>query len=142
MNSIRLIDVYAQQPENLAAALFLYELLTERDPIANISHREMPTFRQHQDFIDSRPYQYWYIVFIDDEPIGATYLTNQNEIGVFITKAHQRNGYGKMAVELLMKLHPEQKFLANIAPYNARSIALFGKLGFKMKQITMEKEIA
>jgi RimJ/RimL family protein N-acetyltransferase len=142
VKSIRLIDVYAQQPDNSAAILFLYELLAERDPIANISHRKMPTFEQHREFIDSLPYRAWYIIFTENTPIGAVYLTYKNEIGVSILKAHQENGYGKMAIELLMKLHPEKKFLANIAPGNARSISMFEGLGFELIQITLAKEQA
>jgi RimJ/RimL family protein N-acetyltransferase len=142
MKQIRLVDVYANAPDNIAAVLFLYELLGERDHVANISHREMPSFKQHSEFVDSRPYRAWYMIFADDQPVGATYLTEQNEIGVFILKAHQGNCYGKQAIYLLMKMHPQKRFLANIAPGNARSLAMFEKLGFELVQLTLAKEIS
>lgn len=136
---IRLVDVYAQQPDNSASTRFLYELLAERDPTVNISHRKMPTFEQHRDFVESRPYKAWYVVFHDDHPIGATYLTEQNEIGIFICKVHQGRGYGKLAILALMNLHPEKRYLANIAPGNSRSMAMFERLGFGLIQLTFER---
>jgi RimJ/RimL family protein N-acetyltransferase len=136
---IRLVDVYSEIAESRLATKFLYKLLEERDPVANISHREMPSFEKHTDFVDSLPYKAWYIVFVGDEPVGATYLTYSDEIGIFILKAHQRKGYGEAAVKLLMRMNPGKKFLANIAPGNARSIAMFEGLGFEPCQITFKK---
>jgi RimJ/RimL family protein N-acetyltransferase len=139
---IRLVDVYKEIKKSRLAVGFLYNLLKERDPVANISHREMPTFDQHTDFVDSLPYKAWYIVFSGDEPIGATYLTYENEIGISILKAYQGKHYGEMVVCLLMDMHPGKKFLANIAPGNAWSIAMFEGLGFKTIQLTLAKESA
>lgn len=136
---IRLVDVYSQQPDNSASTRFLYDLLAERDPSVNISHRKMPTFEQHSAFVDSRPYKAWYVVFTENHPIGATYLTEDNEIGTFITKTHQGKGYGKLAVIALMNMHPEKRYLANIAPGNARSMAMFERLGFGLIQYTFER---
>lgn len=142
MKSIRLVDAYTQQAESMVATVFLYDLLVQRDPIANISHnpKEMPTFDQHRRFVDSRPYRAWYVIYADDAPIGAVYLTQQNEIGVSISNGHRGCGYGKQAVYLLMKMHPGKRFLANIAPGNARSLAIFEKLGFELVKLTLAKE--
>ena len=43
-------------------ALFLYELLKTKDPIANISHKKMPSYDEHVNFILSNPYAIWYII--------------------------------------------------------------------------------
>ena len=141
MKSIRLVDVYAQQPDNMAATLFLYELLAERDPVANISHRKMPTLEQHTAFVESRPYSEWFIIFGPDKPVGSIYLSKQNEIGVFIAKTEQGNDCAKAAVKLLMQINPGKRFLANIAPGNARSLAMFEGLGFELIQMTLAREI-
>jgi RimJ/RimL family protein N-acetyltransferase len=149
MNSIRLVDVYSEPAESRLSTLFLYELLKERDPIANISHHEMPTFKQHRDFVDSLPYKSWYTISVVSEPqktllvgetVGAVYLTYLNEIGISILKARQGRGYGETAVRMLMAMNHGKRFLANIAPGNARSIAMFEGLGFKTIQITKAKE--
>jgi RimJ/RimL family protein N-acetyltransferase len=134
---LKLVDVYTQP---LHASVFLYDLLSERDPVANISHREMPTFVKHNNFVNSRPYKSWYIVYADHGPVGAIYLTMQNEIGIGILKAHQGLGYGKQAVCLLMEMHPGERFLANINPLNTRSIDMFLDLGFELVQFTYAKE--
>jgi RimJ/RimL family protein N-acetyltransferase len=136
---IRLVDVYSEIAESRLATKFLYKLLEERDPVANISHREMPTFEQHTDFVYSLPYKAWYIVWAQDEPVGATYLSYADEIGISILKSHQGKGYGEAAVQLLMRMNPGKQFLANIAPRNVRSIAMFEGLGFEPCQITFRK---
>ena len=139
MTTIRLVPVQAHY---LPQVEFLYELLAERDPVANISHREMPSFEQHRKFVESSPYKAWYIVSVGEDPVGATYLTERNEIGISILRSHQRLGYSAAAVGLLMEMHPSDQFLANIAPDNARSIAMFKNLGFNLIQLTFEKRNA
>ena len=64
--------------------LFLYDLLKERNPQANISHKKMPSYAQHIKFVNSRPYTKWYIIEKGNEMVGSVYLSKQNEIGIFI----------------------------------------------------------
>jgi RimJ/RimL family protein N-acetyltransferase len=140
MKTISIVDVY-DPLDALGATVFLYDLLADRDPAANISHRDMPTFDDHRKFVESRPYKAWYLVWTDAEPVGATYLTHANEIGIFILKAHRGNGYGKQAAHILMQMHPAKRFLANIAPGNPRSLAMFGALGFEFLQHTLSRRM-
>ena len=142
---IKLVDVYTEIAETRVATKFLYELLKERDATVNISHREIPTFEEHTRFVDSRPYREWFVIFeewgnVDMGPIGAIYLSKENEIGIFIAKAYQGKGYGKKAVRLLMQINPGKRFLANIAPGNVRSLVMFEKMGFELKQLTFVKD--
>ena len=44
-------------------AMFLFDLLKERDSYVNISHKKMPTYASHLKFITSKPYKKWYIIF-------------------------------------------------------------------------------
>ena len=67
-------------------AQFLFELLNERAPRANISHKKMPTYTSHVNFIKSKPYKKWYIVFVvrklsgkNTEDLLAGYRVNVNE---------------------------------------------------------------
>ena len=60
--------------------LFLYNLLKERKPRANISHKRMPSYSQHIKFVNSHPYTKWYIIFQKNKKIGSIYLTEMNEI--------------------------------------------------------------
>ena len=122
-----------------AAPELLYQLLQERAPATNISHREMPTWDAHTHFIQSRPYKAWYVIQGDGSPVGSIYLSKINEIGVFILIKHQGQGFGKLAIQMLMEKHPGERFLANINPNNSRSIKFFKSLGFKHIQNTYEK---
>ncbi len=129
---MELIDVY-QEP---LAGITLWRLLIERDDTVNISHKEMPSYKDHLEFIDSTPYPYWYLMW-DVDFVGSIYLTEQREIGVFIFKDHFGKAYAAHAVDELMSLHPG-RFLANINPKNESSIHLFEKLGFRHIQNTYE----
>ena len=118
------------------AASMLYALLSEREPHESISHKAMPTFKQHCEFLASEPYTAWYII---DEGAGAVYLTKNDEIGIGILKAHQRHGLGRQAIRELMRLHPRKRYLANINPHNLSSLRLFERLGFRGPiQVTLE----
>jgi RimJ/RimL family protein N-acetyltransferase len=136
---LKLVDVYTEIAETRPATKFLYELLKEREPHQNISHCEMPSYEEHIRFVDSHPYREWYMIFHGDIVIGAIYLSKQNEIGIFIKKIRQGEGYGKQAVRLLMEMHLGERFLANINPHNSRSIDMFESLGFELKQLTFAK---
>jgi RimJ/RimL family protein N-acetyltransferase len=117
----------------------LYALLAERTPEQSISHKAMPTMEEHIAFVDSVPYEAWYIVLDDlEDAVGACYLSKQREIGVSIFKAWRGMGYGKWAVQELMRLHPG-KFLANVAPTNPVSAHMFARLGFNLIQHTYAK---
>jgi len=117
---------------------FLYELLLEREPSVNISHKKIPTFQQHLKFINSKPYSRWYIIKKNDQKIGSIYLTKQNEIGIFVKKEFQKEGLGMKSMKLLMMKNPRSRYLANINPKNLKSTKFFKKFGFKLIQHTYE----
>lgn len=129
-------DLYAEP----SCWVIPFKLLAEREPEQNISHREMPTWPEHQDFILSRPYPRWY--FFDSEagvPAGCVYLTACREIGIGVLKRFRGQGLASAAIAELTSLHPG-RFIANINPANAASITLFRNLGFGGPiQITLEK---
>lgn len=117
---------------------FLYRLLKERPPEANISHRSMPALENHKSFILAHPYTAYYLVFPEakGDPVGSIYLTKQDEIGIAIAAEHARKGYAVAAIQALMKKHPRKKYLANIAPMNDPSHKLFQGMGFELIQMT------
>jgi RimJ/RimL family protein N-acetyltransferase len=133
--SLALVSVY--RLPRLAPQL-LYQLLQERKPSVNISHRVMPTWQQHRKFIARRPYSAWYLVKSGAEYVGAVYLTAANEIGVSILARSRGLGLGARAVRTLMRKHGRRRYLANINPRNTRSIRMFRRMGFKIIQETYE----
>lgn len=122
-------------------AQFLFDLLKERDKRTNISisHKKMPTYEEHTKFIKSKPYTKWYIVLKSKQKIGSVYLSKNDEVGVFISKKFQGEKIGDLALCELMKKNTRKRFLANLNPKNKKSIAFFSRNGFKLIQITFEK---
>ena len=132
---LELIDVYKTK----TAPKILYRLLKEREAPVNISHRQTPSMKHHLGFIKSKPYKTWDLIAVNNQVIGATYLSRQNEIGLFIFKKYRNFGYGRQAVRLLLDKHLHtDRFLANINPWNKRSIHFFEQLGFHHIQNTYE----
>jgi RimJ/RimL family protein N-acetyltransferase len=117
---------------------FLYELLKQRSPKANISHRKMPTYKEHEKFVNSRPYKIWYVIYVENTKTGSIYLSKQNEIGIFLLKKHQGKSIGQTALDLLMIKNPQKRYLANVSPKNPGSIKFFKKNKFKLIQHTYE----
>ena len=117
---------------------FLYNLLEERKPVTYISHKKMPTYEEHVNFVKSSPYSKWYIIEVDEERAGSIYLTKQNEIGIFLNEGLQEKGIGSNALNVLIGKNPDLRYLANINPENKKSIEFFKKLGFRLIQYTYE----
>lgn len=135
---IRLLDAYTTKH----ADHFLYELMRQRsqedDANVNISHRALPTWEAHKAFMESRTYAHWWVIEHDGLMVGSLSATKQNEIGIVLTKEARGKGIGKWAVAWLLRyIEPlpaipsvrQRRWLANINPANAASIALFTGLG-------------
>ncbi len=105
----------------------------------NISHRAIPSWKQHLAFIACRPYAAWYLIKSGRDYVGAIYLTAINEIGVFVAVQFRELGFGPRAVRLLMRKHGRGRYLANINPRNGQSILMFRKMGFRLAQQTYER---
>ena len=101
----------------------------------------MPTYQEHEKFVNTKPYQAWYLILnadiqLDDYiPVGSIYLSKQREIGIFIFNEYKGQGYAEAACKQLIDKWPG-KFLANVNPENIPSIELFKKLGFNQIQVT------
>jgi RimJ/RimL family protein N-acetyltransferase len=113
-------------------------LLLEREPIASISHKKMPTYEKHVKFVMSNPYARWYIVNHKNNKIGSVYLSKQNEIGIFLKKGEQDKGIGSIVLQLIIEKNGSGRYLANISPRNKKSIKFFKKHGFNLIQYTYE----
>lgn len=117
---------------------FLYELLKFRDTRVNISHKSMPTYKEHEKFIQSKPYTSWYVIIFEKSRIGSIYLSKQDEIGIFLQPNSHRTGLGQLALEKLIEMNPRNRYLANVNPKNLKSTNFFKKNNFKLIQHTYE----
>ena len=125
----------------LEDAEFLYGLLKQREGRVNISHRSIPTLTEHRDYIENHSYQSWNIIWVENNRVGNIYLTQRDEIGIFIDNKFQGRGYGSQALKQFMEKNGKKRYLANINPTNYKSIQFFGKHGFIHIQNTYHKKI-
>ncbi len=146
---MRLVSVY-DEPH---ASAILYGLLAERPKANWISHKFMPSAKDHDAFVASRPFRFWFLisaVVTEDrnaahEYVGAIEVTELNEIGVAIFEQYQKRGFGRQALTMFMDSHHplppilakrNGNWLANIAVKNEGSKEFFAKAGFKPLQET------
>lgn len=125
---------------------FLYKMLKERESHINISFI-MPTELEHIDFVSSRSkkiYKTWQIIYFYDNPIGNFYISNDNEIGLFILKEYQGKGFGKTIMRDIIsfaKISGYGSLYANINPDNVFSIEFFKKNDFEILQHTYKLNV-
>ena len=58
----------------------LYELLKKREK--TISHKILPSFKEHTHFVRNHPYRIWYLIKSKNQFIGSVYLLNNNCLGI------------------------------------------------------------
>ena len=110
--------------------LFLYDLLKNKDPNANISHKKMPTYDEHIKFVLSKPYTNWYVIEYDEKNAGAIYLSKRDEIGISISNDYEYEQIAKTAIKLLIELNPRKRYLVNVSPKDIRTQEFLLKNGF------------
>ena len=138
---MRLVDV-AEHPN---AAQVLWDVLAARPLEFSISHKAMPSWEDHCEFVRNHPYEAFYVIDVNGQPVGKIYLTFPpaapsllgNEIGIDLFPEAAGNGYGPQAVKMLMDKHGERRYIANVAPNNERSRRMFHRLGFVHVQDTL-----
>ena len=118
--------------------LFLYDLLKNKDPNANISHKKMPSYDEHVKFVMSKPYTNWYIIEYDKKNVGTIYLSKQDEIGISINNDYEYDQIVKSALKLLMKLNQRKRYLANVGPKDVKSQEFLLKNGFTSLEYVYE----
>tara|TARA_B100001179_G_scaffold214291_1_gene183547 strand:- start:400 stop:810 length:411 start_codon:yes stop_codon:yes gene_type:complete len=110
--------------------LFLYDLLKNKDPNSNISHKKMPSYDEHIKFVSSKPYTNWYVIEYDEKNAGAIYLSKLDEIGISIGSDYEYEQIAKVAIKLLMELNPRKRYLVNVSPKDIRTQEFLLKNGF------------
>ena len=121
---------------------FLYELLSERPSVENISHKEMPSYRKHVKFVLSKPYKKWYIIYYKKQKFGSLYLTNLNEIGIHFKKVSISDFLITKSIDLLINKNPGKRFLINVSPNNKKFIKIIKKNRLKLIQHTYELQFS
>lgn len=120
----------------------LYDLLTLRQH--KISHEKKPSFHDHEIFVKSKPYRFWYLVYNGTDILGSFYISNENTIGINIIKNENLDLISSI-LDMVNKKHsplPPVKsirgsfFSVNVPPSNKFLIESLKKLGAKLAQVT------
>ena len=119
-------------------APFLYDLLKARDSLANISHKKVPSYNEHVNFILSNPYTIWYIIEYEGKKIGSVYLSKHDEIGISLVDNSLYNKIGKSIIKLLIKNNPRKHYLAKVSPRNKKLQNFFVNNDFTGLEYTYE----
>jgi len=114
-------------------AKFLYEMLKERDSIINVTHKKLPSFAQHLQYIKSQPYDAWYIILVESKKVGHIEIFSDDRIGWFLKKEFKGFGFVIPAFEELKKLHKREKYIGKVNPKNFEAQNLLIKLKFILK---------
>ena len=117
---------------------FLYELLSERKPHVNISHKKTPTYAKHVKFVMSKPYSKWYVIYHTTEKIGSVYLTKQDEIGIHFKEQNMNNKIRSKVLNMIIKKNLRNRYLININPRNTSLRNFLKNEGFELIQHTYE----
>jgi len=120
----------------------LFDLLTTRKHV--ISHKVMPNFAAHQDFVRSNPYVVWYLVFMQDDCLGSYYINHDNTLGIHIIDGQLAACLGQI-LQFTKDNHqplPAIKsvrgasFAINVAPSNQEFMGLLDNYGLEILQMT------
>lgn len=131
---MKLVEV---DPSNDEHIIMLREYLSSRliEPHSNISHRSMPTAREHAAFVRSRPYDAWWLIRHRKAWVGATYVTKAREIGIYILPFARSAGVGSKVVAEVRRRFPGP-ILANVNPENVKARQFWERMGGKLLQVT------
>jgi RimJ/RimL family protein N-acetyltransferase len=125
---------------------FLYDMLKERGDNISISHRAIPSYKEHVAFWASNPYARADIIRygfgVNSERAGYCYISKQNEIAIHLLPKFQRLGIGPHVMGLLISLAcgGSKDVFANINPHNKVARKMLIGLGFKHIQETYRYE--
>ena len=134
MCSIKLIQILPKHYK------FLYNLLSERIPYENISHKKLPSYANHVKFVKSKPYSKWFLIEYGDKLIGSVYLSKNNEIAIWIKKylKDPKSIIRKKILQEILTKFRRKKYFANVNPRNKKLINFYKKNEFKLIYFTFE----
>lgn len=119
----------------------LYELLAIRE--ISISHKAMPSFEEHRDFVLNHPYRSWYLVRKNNTVLGSVYFHFDNSIGINMPR--QSSDVILATLEKATLIHqplPGIKsvrsgvFFVNVNPQNMALELALRRLGWSVLQVS------
>ena len=123
----------------------LYELLKQRTHV--ISHRSLPNFEEHQDFVNNHPYLHWFLLHDTSNLLGSFYLKKDNSIGLNLVEYSKEN-LAACVNFISDNFSPEEPmasvipkyFYVNISYSNESALSALQELGLNPLQISLRLE--
>tara|TARA_Y100000589_G_scaffold331148_1_gene383462 strand:+ start:5089 stop:5556 length:468 start_codon:yes stop_codon:yes gene_type:complete len=94
-------------PNDESHKKYLYDFLAKRK--FNISHTNMPTYKNHCKFVKNNPYRKWFLISNESSLLGSVYILYDNGIGIDLQPINYF-----LIQEILIKLKSEVKPLKSI----------------------------
>lgn len=116
---------------------FLYRLLKERPKTECISHTKMPTYFEHCQFLNKKPYIRNWIILEGFYKVGNMYETERNEIGIHLLKKYQHLTKDIIKRVLEAAQITKRKIYFNVNPRDKRFISIL-KRNCRLIQHTYE----
>ena len=121
----------------------LFSLLGKREFF--ISHRGLPSFKEHKNFCLSNPYRFWYIITSGNKTIGTFYLTEENSIGINIENSNE-DLFASVLEFILSTFIPlpsqaskvTEGFHINVSPKNKQLLKASHSLGGEINQVSLK----
>ena len=140
-NNINLIKV-TNSTHNIK---ILYGLLKKREKKRDISHKKLPSFKEHEYFVNASPYRFWFLIYKNKEIMGSIYITKLNEISIKLIK-NSKLVYKETLNTIIKNIKPlkpipskrNSNFIINIAPNDKYYVTLLSKIGAKKIQETFQ----
>ena len=67
-------------PNKISHVRHLFVFLAKKK--FNISHKFLPSYQEHKNFVANHPYRFWYLILNEQKYIGVIYVTFENVIGI------------------------------------------------------------
>ena len=124
----------------------LYELLKSRK--FRISHKHVPTFEEHVNFVNNHPYRKWWLIHDSINKlniIGSVYVSFDNSVGVdlnFEKISFSAAFFNQKLREVISPLISEPSktfcdFFYNVAPDNHDLIDWLSEAGYATSQVSL-----
>jgi hypothetical protein len=123
----------------------LYELLKIRNYV--ISHRSLPSFETHRDFVKNHPYIDWFLISDELNYLGSFYLKKDNSIGLNLTE-YSKNNLKACVGFISDNFTPRESepsmvpnyFYLNISYSNKKALNALQELGLNPLQISLRMD--
>ncbi|MCY6383765.1 hypothetical protein [Hoeflea prorocentri] len=120
----------------------LYRLLKSRKH--GISHKQNPSFVEHDEFVRTHPYRAWFLVQDAGNCIGSVYLHADNSIGIHLEDGKLDEHLKPVLHEIMQRFEPlpavksvrNGSFSINVAPTDSALMAALEKHGLAVAQVT------